>query len=113
MRQLEQEINLLLDKEAKMWSQMSRVMWLKDGDQNTKFFHSKAMQRRRKNYITNLQDASSRQCTQHAQVVDTIVNFYQDLFTTTNSASFEEATDTIPQLVTTEMNDILLSKFKA
>ena len=46
-------------------------------------------------------------------MVDTIVNFYQDLFTTTNLASFEEATDTIPQLVTTEMNDILLSKFKA
>ena len=32
MRQLEQEINLLLDKESKMWSQRSRIMWLKDED---------------------------------------------------------------------------------
>ena len=42
MQQLEKEINSLLDKEAKMWSQRSRIMWLKDGDQNTKFFHGKA-----------------------------------------------------------------------
>lgn len=113
MRQLKQEINLLLDKEAKMSSQRSRVMWLKDGDRNTKFFHSKATQRRSKNYIRKLHDASGRWCTQRAQVVDTIVNFYQDLFATTNSASFEEVTDTIPQLVTAKMNDILLSEFKS
>ena len=60
MRQLEREINLLLDKEAKMWSQRSRVMRLKDGDRNTKFFHCKATQRRRKNYITKHHDASGR-----------------------------------------------------
>ena len=32
MRQLEQEINLLLEKESKMWSQRSRIRWLKDGE---------------------------------------------------------------------------------
>ena len=32
MRQLEQEINLLLDKESKTLSQRPRIMWLKDGD---------------------------------------------------------------------------------
>ena len=47
MRALESEINLLLDKEAQMWRQRSRILWMKDGDRNTKFFHSKASQRRR------------------------------------------------------------------
>ena len=49
MRQLEKEINVLLDKEVKMWAQRSQVLWLKDGDKNTRFFHNKASQRRRRN----------------------------------------------------------------
>ena len=44
MKLLEREVNQLLDKEAKMWGQRSRVMRLRDGDYNTKFFHSKASQ---------------------------------------------------------------------
>ena len=45
-------------------------------------------------------------------MVDTIVNFYQDLFTTSNPSDFEKVTDTIPQLVTHKMNDMLLAEFK-
>ena len=46
MKVLKEEINLLLAKEATMWLQRSKIMWLKDGDKNTKFFHGKALQRR-------------------------------------------------------------------
>ena len=45
-------------------------------------------------------------------MVDTIVNFYQDLFTTSNPSDFEEVADTIPQLVTHKMNDMLPAEFK-
>ena len=34
MKLLEREINQLLDKESKMWSQRSRIQWLRDGDRN-------------------------------------------------------------------------------
>lgn len=38
MKLLKEEINLLQDKEATMWRQRSKIMWLKDGDKKTKFF---------------------------------------------------------------------------
>ena len=62
MKKLEQEINILLDRKAKLWNQRSNVQWLKDGDQNTQFFHSKASQCRRRNYMKGLYDRGGQWC---------------------------------------------------
>lgn len=111
MRLLEKEVNMLLDKEAKMWAQWSKVLWLKDGDRNTRLFHSKASQRRRRIYITKLHDASGRLCTRPSQINDIITNFYQELFTMGGPSSFEEVIDTIPQVVSPKMNAKLIADF--
>jgi hypothetical protein len=41
-------------REEIMWRQRSRIQWLSEGDQNTKFFHQRANGRRKKNKIINL-----------------------------------------------------------
>lgn len=43
---LRKEINKLLVMEEIMWSQRSRVLWIKWGDRNMKFFRATASQRR-------------------------------------------------------------------
>ena len=111
MKFLENEVNLLIDKEAIMWRQRSKTLWLFNGDKNTRFFHSKASQRRRKIYITKLYDADGRWCSRQDQICDTIVNFYKTLFTSEEPNNFEEVIDTIPHVVTIEMNVKLEADF--
>ena len=54
VKSLQMEINSMLDKENLMWQQRSRVLFLKNGDRNTAYFHSKASQRFRRNRILGL-----------------------------------------------------------
>ena len=101
MKKLEKEINTLLDKEAQMWRQWAKVQWLKDRDRNTGVFNSKASQRRRKNYIKGLYDNK-----------DIVLEFYQAFFTSQNPENFDEILAQIPQVVTDEMNNDVMAKFK-
>ena len=43
---LKKEINILMGKEEQMWRQRSRFTYIKEGDRNTRFFHSRATQRK-------------------------------------------------------------------
>ena len=42
VRELMLELNKLMDKEARMWLQRSKVQWEKYGDRNLKYFHARA-----------------------------------------------------------------------
>jgi hypothetical protein len=61
------------------WRHKSRVLWLKEGDKCTKFFHSIANSNRRYNSIDSLMigDILSSNKT---EIGDHVVNFYQKLF---------------------------------
>lgn len=47
VKELMIELNILMDKEARMWLQRSKVQWAKYGDRNSKYFHARATQRLR------------------------------------------------------------------
>jgi len=78
---LKLEINELLDKECLMWQQRSRALFLKSGDSNTRFFHSRASHRYIRYHILGLKDNNNVWCTSDNQIAEIAVNFYKDLFT--------------------------------
>ncbi|XP_072066236.1 uncharacterized protein [Arachis hypogaea] len=56
IRILEAELKEAFEQKERYWREKSRVQWLKWGDKNTKFFHSKFQARNRKNKIKELRD---------------------------------------------------------
>ena len=59
IRELKVEINILLEREARIWSQRSLVIWASKGDSNTKYFHNRATKRHQKNTIRGIQDETT------------------------------------------------------
>ncbi|XP_024178126.1 uncharacterized protein LOC112184065 [Rosa chinensis] len=53
---LQHRFNELLSLNETYWRQRSRVLWLKDGDRNTIFFHRRASNRKSRNSIIGLLD---------------------------------------------------------
>lgn len=49
VQRLKKEISILLVREEQMWKQRSRALWLKEGDNNTNYFHSRASHQFRRN----------------------------------------------------------------
>lgn len=100
---LKVEINVLLDRESKMWNQRSRVLWLSKGDNNTKYFHSKATKRFRRNTIMGIRDSSGRWLDQMMDIGQSFIRYYNELFSSSNPPRVQEAFYTIPKVATESM----------
>ena len=73
-------LDALLRKQKIYWAQRSRIPWLKHGDKNTKFFHSKASQRRRRNHIQSLKNANDMWVKEVEDIAGVAVNYFENLF---------------------------------
>jgi hypothetical protein len=101
------EVNELLLKEEKMWKQRSRDSWLKEGDRNTKYFHSRASHRRRRNSILSVRSDAGELVTNPDLIGTQFTAYYQDLFIAAPLEDVAVVLDGIQPCVTREMNQAL------
>ena len=77
---LSKKMDELLQKQEIYWAQQSRINWLKHGDRNTKFFHAKASQRRRKNFIKGIRNSQGQWVENLEEVVQVASDYFDNLF---------------------------------
>ena len=80
VRQLKKEIEVLLDRESTMWAQRSRLLWARNGDRNTKYFHSRATRRFRRNKVEGIRDEEGNWRDQQHDISIVLVDYFKDLF---------------------------------
>ena len=109
---LKKEINEMMLREEMMWSQRSRVLWIKCGDRNTKFFHATASNRQKKNRIEGLNDLEGRWREGEEEVEDIILKYFKDIYSTSFPIDFEASLSAVNKRVSEAMNADLLKEFK-
>ena len=111
VKNLQAEVNALLDKESQMWEQRARALFLKCSDRNTNYFHSKASHRFRRNRISGLRNNANVWCSEVSQIKEIAVDYFNSLFTSSNPSEMSEILDTIRPSVSEEMNSQLSKPF--
>ena len=81
------ELKELVDQENTYWHQHSKISWMKDGDQNSKFFHAMASQRKRSNEIQKLKDSDGRWYSQQSDLERVASDYFQTMFTSASTSS--------------------------
>ncbi|KAK2422548.1 hypothetical protein QL285_033075 [Trifolium repens] len=94
-KEKERQLADLLQAEETVWRQRSRAMWLKEGDKNTKFFHSKANQRKKVNEIKRLKDVHG--CWWHGEenVERIFVDYFTEMFTSSDPIEVEKTCEVV------------------
>ncbi|XP_074314641.1 uncharacterized protein LOC141649868 [Silene latifolia] len=112
MRKIVAEIAELSRQEEQYWRQISRALWLRDGDRNTTFFHTRAGERKRKKFIGKLIDDSGVERTDDEAFSRVANNYFTELFTSVRPSDFEDVLQGIEGRVTDRMNLLLRADYR-
>ena len=111
INKLQKEINELLDNEEITWQQRSKVQWLGLRDWNTKYFHSKASNRRRKNTISCILDEEGNWHDSPDSIAEVAVSYFKNLYSSAYPTHISEVLDAVPTKVMEDMNQSLIKEF--
>ena len=73
------------------WRQKSRVLWLRECDRNSKYFHALVKQRRAKNRITQLLDENGNVVEDKEGLVAIATSYFRQIFESSNPEDIAEA----------------------
>lgn len=107
---LKRELMLAYKEEEIYWRQKSRERWLKLGDKNSKFFHLSVKANRARRYLVKLKDRLGHDQWSDAAKAQVAIDYFSDLFTSSNPPSYKEVFQSMAPKVTPLMNSCLIQK---
>ncbi|KAA3482563.1 LINE-type retrotransposon LIb DNA [Gossypium australe] len=78
--EIRNDLENILEHEDLLWRQKARCDWLKLGDRNTNFFHSRTIKRRKFNRITTLRIDNEEWCSDQNTLQNKAVEFFGKLY---------------------------------
>ena len=91
--------------------QRSKAHQLKYDDQNTKFFHTNALERQKQDTILGLCRGYGKQCDDEESIAQETTSQFETIYITSHPSCLDEVTTTIPTKVIDDMNADLTREF--
>ncbi|OMP11686.1 reverse transcriptase [Corchorus capsularis] len=113
LQRCQEELNDLYKNEEVMWRQRSKAFWLRDGDKNTRYFHSLASARRNRNMISRIRNSERRWMADFRSIEDEFVGYYRDMFSSSNPirAQVDLVVEKVKVALSSDMRDHLGKDF--
>jgi hypothetical protein len=111
IKQIQKDINNILDREDIKWKQRAKQNWYCQGDRNTKFFHAWANHRRKVNSIRSITDEQGRTWRRYKEVCRVFIEYYREIFSSSISTDFSQCLEHVEPRISEEMNSNLLRPF--
>ncbi|KAL9666377.1 hypothetical protein QQ045_000707 [Rhodiola kirilowii] len=110
-KQIVEELDIWLAREETLWLQRSRVLWLHQGDKNTSFFHARASQRQKKNWIAQMQNSYGIMFDDQAEIMNIVTTYFDNMFQSSlvgDCTFLEEQLQIISPMISNGVNSQLL-----
>ncbi|KAL8125864.1 hypothetical protein AgCh_013243 [Apium graveolens] len=98
----------LLERQEVYWKQRAKQFWLKEGDQNTRFFHSFASGKKKNNQIARLKDKHGIWVDSVQGVQEIVTDYFSEVFKSSGTGGYLSENETVNR-VTNEQNAQLLT----
>jgi hypothetical protein len=105
------KLNRLEDQRDTYWRQRAHVQWMKEGDRNTKYFHTVASERRMMNKIIFLKKEDGGVVEDEEAMKEVVTNYFIKLFTSHAGNRMNELLNQVDPRVNPSMNQILCEDF--
>lgn len=89
----------LLERKEVYWKQRSKQFWLREGDQNTRFFHNLASGRKRNNKVARLKDKNDKWKEEARDLLEIITEYFLDLFKARATAGSLSEREKVPLVI--------------
>lgn len=101
-------LNEILLHEEVYWKQRAKLFWLKEGDENTKFFHASATARKKANRINFLMTEDGIRIDQQEEMGKMIKEYFQGVFAEPGEIN-SNGNSSVPRRVSQEQNNDLVA----
>ncbi|KAL0356430.1 UNVERIFIED_CONTAM: hypothetical protein Sradi_4089900 [Sesamum radiatum] len=109
------ELERFAAHEETVWRQRSKVLWLREGDRNTGFFHRKASHRFRTNSITRIRGEEGDWVTSEHEIQHCISRYFGTIYASNRPSldAISKGTEHLRTIIDASMRDDLLQPYSA
>ncbi|XP_070020059.1 uncharacterized protein [Nicotiana sylvestris] len=109
LQQVQAEMIKYFALEEESWRQKAGMLWFKDGDRNTKFFHAQVNGRRKRLKLSKIQNSLGNWIEEDHLIAEEALKFYKDQFTESEVTNAFDILNHIPSMVESDKHERLMA----